>query len=158
MDEAVKKSVLRLFTYGLYAVTVRDGERVNAFTANWLSQVSFTPPLVAVSVENDAASLPMIRSSGEFAVCVLEAGQRDLAGQLGKSLARVPDKLDGLEIVNAPNGFPILGDALGAVVCRVQSELPAGDSTIVLGEVVEAVQLREGEPLTMREAGFRHAG
>ena len=100
----------------------------------------------------------MIRSSGEFAVCVLEAGQRDLAGQLGKSLARVPDKLDGLEIVNAPNGFPILGDALGAVVCRVQSELPAGDSTIVLGEVVEAVQLREGDPLTMREAGFRRAG
>ena len=158
MDEAVKKSVLRLFTYGLYAVTVRDADRVNAFTANWLSQVSFTPPLVAVSVENDAASLPMIRSSGEFAVCVLESGQRGIAGQLGKPLARAPEKLDGLEIVSAPDGFPILGESLGAVVCRVQGELPAGDSTIVLGEVVEAVQLRDGEPLTMRAAGFRHAG
>lgn len=158
MDEAVKKSVLRLFTYGLYVVTVRDGDLVNAFTANWLTQVSFEPPLVAVSVENDSASLPLIRSSGEFAVCVLEAGQRGLAGQLGKSLARAPDKLDGVEIVSAPGGFPVLGESLGAVVCRVRGELPAGDSTLVLGEVVEAVQQRAGEPLSMRAAGFRHAG
>ena len=158
MDEAVKKSVLRLFTYGLYAVTVRDGDRVNAFTANWLTQVSFTPPLVAISVENDAASLLMIRSSGEFAVCVLEAGQRAIAGQLGKPLERAPDKLDGLEIVSGPGGFPVLGESLGAVICRVQGELPAGDSTIVRGEVVDVVQFREGEPLTMRAAGFRHAG
>lgn len=158
MDEAVKKSVLRLFTYGLYVVTVRDGDLVNAFTANWLTQVSFEPPLVAVSVENDSASLPLIRSSGEFAVCVLEAGQRGLAGQLGKSLARAPDKLDGVEIVSAPGGFPVLGESLGAVVCRVRGELPAGDSTLVLGEVVEAVQQRDGKPLSMRAAGFRHAG
>lgn len=158
MDEAVKKSVLRLFTYGLYIVTVREGERVNGFTANWLSQVSFTPPLVAVSVENDSASLPMIRASGEFAVCVLEAGQRGLAGQLGKSLNRAPDKLDGISIATAPGGFPVLGDSLGAVVCRQTGELLCGDSTLVLGEVVEAVQFREGEPLDMRAAGYRHAG
>lgn len=158
MDEAVKKNVLRMFTYGMYIVTVRDDDRVNAFTVNWLSQVSFDPPLVAVSVENDSASLPMIRASGEFAVCVLEAGQRGLAGQLGKPLSRAPDKLDGIEIVTAPDGFPILGEALGSVVCRLESELPAGDSTLVLGRVVEAVQQREGESLTMRAAGFRHAG
>lgn len=158
MDEAAKKNVLRQFTYGLYIVTVRDGETVNGFTANWVSQVSFTPPFVAVSVENDSASLPMIRSSGEFAVCVLEAGQRGLAGQLGKSLNRAPDKMDGISIVTAPGGFPVLGDSLGAVVCRVTGELPCGDSTLVLGEVVEAVEFREGSPLGMREAGFRHAG
>lgn len=158
MDEAAKKSVLRYFTYGLYIVTVREGERVNGFTANWLSQVSFTPPLVAVSVENDGASLPMMRASGEFAVSVLDSTQRGLAGQLGKSLHRAPDKLDGVSIVTAPGGFPVLGDSLGAVVCRVTGELPAGDSTLVLGEVVEAVQFREGDPLEMRAAGFRHAG
>lgn len=158
MDEAVKKSVLRLFTYGLYAVTVRDGDRVNAFTANWLSQVSFTPPLVVVSVENAGSSIQLIRNSGEFAICVLDAGQRAIAAQLGKPLARAPEKLDGLEIVSGPGGFPILGAALGAVLCRVQSEMLAGDSTVFLGEVVDAVQFRDGEPLSMRAAGFRHAG
>ncbi|MGH2515900.1 MAG: flavin reductase, partial [Ktedonobacterales bacterium] len=52
MDEAVKKEALRLFTYGLYAITCGDATERNAFTANWLSQVSFDPPLVALSVDN----------------------------------------------------------------------------------------------------------
>lgn len=44
MDPAVKKTVLRHITYGMYAVTAaHDGDR-GVFTANWLSQVSFEPP------------------------------------------------------------------------------------------------------------------
>lgn len=60
MDPAVKKQVLRSFTYGLYAIMSVDKDEVNAFTANWLTQVSFDPPLLAVSIENDAKSLTMI--------------------------------------------------------------------------------------------------
>ncbi|GER85945.1 hypothetical protein KDW_01070 [Dictyobacter vulcani] len=54
MDPAVKKQALRTFTYGLYVVMSKEDEVVNAFTANWLTQVSFEPALVAVSIENDA--------------------------------------------------------------------------------------------------------
>ncbi|MBV9231445.1 MAG: flavin reductase, partial [Chloroflexi bacterium] len=50
MDPAIKKQALRLFTYGLYAIACADDSDVNAFTANWLTQVSFEPPLLAVSV------------------------------------------------------------------------------------------------------------
>ncbi len=60
MDPALKKQALRLFTYGLYAVTSAQGDDINAFTANWLTQVSFEPPLLAVSIENNSKSLPMI--------------------------------------------------------------------------------------------------
>ena len=52
MDPNIKKQALRTFTYGLYAVSCVDGDEVNIFTANWLTQVSFVPPLLAVSVEN----------------------------------------------------------------------------------------------------------
>ena len=54
MDPALKKQVLRTFTYGLYAVSCADEGEVNIFTANWLTQVSFDPPMLAVSVENAA--------------------------------------------------------------------------------------------------------
>ena len=53
MDPNVKKQALRTFSYGLYAVSCANEGEVNAFTVNWLTQVSFEPPLVAVSVEND---------------------------------------------------------------------------------------------------------
>jgi flavin reductase (DIM6/NTAB) family NADH-FMN oxidoreductase RutF len=158
LDPAAKKAVLRQFTYGLYAVSCAHEGDTNAFTANWLTQVSFEPPMIAVSVENDGASLPLIRASGRFGVNTFASGQRELAGGLGKPRSRVPDKLAGVEHSLSPSGLPILGDALGYVECLVTGEVPSGDSTVLVGEVVYAHVLHEAEPLTMREAGFRHFG
>ncbi|HEU5346844.1 MAG TPA: flavin reductase family protein [Ktedonobacterales bacterium] len=159
MDDAVKKEALRLFTYGLYAVSVRAGERRNAFTANWLSQVSFDPPLVALSVDNTAASLELIREARRFVISVYGAEQRELAGRLGKTLSRSPDKLEGIALGETASGQPFLSETLGWVEVAIEQELPAGDSTLFLGRVVDAGVQRHGEePLTMRAAGFRHAG
>jgi len=158
LDQAAKKAVLRYFTYGLYAVTCAHERDANAFTANWLSQVSFEPPMVAVSVENDSASLPLILASGLFAVNVFAAGDRELAGALGKARARAGDKLATVAHGLSANGLPIVSAALGYVDCRVTGSLVTGDSTVVVGEVIGAGVLRDGEPLTMRDAGFRHSG
>jgi flavin reductase (DIM6/NTAB) family NADH-FMN oxidoreductase RutF len=158
MDDAAKKEALRLFTYGLYAVTVGDAAAPNAFTANWLSQVSFEPPLVVLSVENDGYSLPVIQRIGRFAVNVFGDDQRELSGRLGKPRARAPEKAAGLAFATGAGGCPLLVDALASVECELVGQLPAGDSTLVLGRVIGAVVHRQGEPLTMRAAGFKHAG
>ncbi|HYK84611.1 MAG TPA: flavin reductase family protein [Ktedonobacteraceae bacterium] len=158
MDPKIKKQVLRTFTYGLYAVSCANEGEVNIFTANWLSQVSFDPPLVAVSIENSSKSLPMIQRSRIFTVNVLRSGDRELAGKLGKSAIDHPDKLAGIGFDIGANGCPILHDALAWVACEVRHTAQAGDSTLVIGEVVDTGMLGEGQPLTMAEAGFRHAG
>lgn len=160
MDPQAKKTVLRQFTYGLYAVTSAHGGERGVFTANWLSQASFEPPLVMLSVERESATLPLIRASGLFAACPLAAGQKELAGDLGRPKKRAGDKYAAYDLatVETESGIPALAAALGYVVCRVQSETPAGDSVVLIGEVIEARVLHEGKPLTMAEAGFRHAG
>ena len=158
MDESAKKEALRLFTYGLYIVTTGAGEEVGAFTANWLSQVSFDPPLVVVSVQNDSYSLPVVLRTGAFAVNVLSDDQRELSGRLGKPHSRVPDKAKELRLAPGETGCMLWLDGLASVECRVESHLLAGDSTLVLGRVVNAVVHRQGDPLTMRAAGFKHAG
>ncbi|HKV57079.1 MAG TPA: flavin reductase family protein [Ktedonobacteraceae bacterium] len=158
MDAASKKQVLRTFTYGLYAISCADEGEVNIFTANWLTQTSFEPPLLALSVENDSKSLPMIQRSRKFTVNVLRSGQRELAGKLGKSAIQHPDKLAGIEYIVGANGCPILLDALAWVACEVHHTIEAGDSTIMVAEVVDVGMSGEGPSLTMNEAGFRHAG
>ena len=158
MDAAIKKQVLRTFTYGLYAISCADEGEVNIFTANWLTQTSFEPPLLALSVENDSKSLPMIQRSRKFTVNVLRSGQRELAGKLGKSAIQHPDKLAGIEYIVGANGCPILLDALAWVACEVHHTIEAGDSTIMVAEVVDVGMSGEGPSLTMNEAGFRHAG
>ena len=158
MDTATKKQVLRQFTYGLYVVMCVENNVVNAFTANWLSQVSFEPLLLVLSVENDSKSLPMILNSKKFTVNVLRSGQRELAGALGKSAVKFPDKLQNISYTLNEAGYPILQDALGWVACEVRQSMSAGDSTVILAEVVDVGSLGEGQPLTMNEAGFKHAG
>lgn len=158
MDPNIKKQALRMFTYGLYVVMCAEGDEVNGFTANWLTQVSFEPPLVAVSVENETKSLPMIQRSGKFTINVLRSGRRELAGTLGKSALKHPEKLQGIAYELRPDGYPILQEALSWVACQVRHSVLAGDSTVLVAEVVDAGVQEEGQPLTMSEAGFRHAG
>jgi flavin reductase (DIM6/NTAB) family NADH-FMN oxidoreductase RutF len=133
MDEAVKKAVLRLIPYGLFAVTATDGQTESGMTANWLTQVSFEPPLVAVAVEQDARTLQLIRSSGHFAVNVLASGQRELAGLLGRRSRNVPDKLQQTPYRPGETGAPLLDAALGYLECRLANEMPAGDHVLVVG-------------------------
>jgi len=158
VDPNIKKRVLRTFTYGLYAVSCADEGEVNIFTANWLTQVSFDPPLLAVSVENDSKSLGMILRSRAFTVNVYRSDERELAGKLGKSAIQHPDKLNGIEFDLGANGCPILRDVPAWVACKVSHTAPAGDSTLIVAEVVDVGMPDDGQPLTMSEAGFRHAG
>ncbi|HEY7340959.1 MAG TPA: flavin reductase family protein [Ktedonobacterales bacterium] len=158
MDEVAKKEALRLFTYGLYAITTGDEQQRNAFTANWVSQVSFDPPLVVLSIENDSVSLPIIRRTGLFAVNVYASDQRDLAGLLGKTFDKHPEKLEGVVFATGETGCPVLSAGLAYVECRVRDEMLAGDSTLLLAQVEGATVLRRAEPLTMLAAGFKHAG
>ena len=158
MDPNLKKQVLRTFTYGLYAVSCANEGEVNIFTANWLTQVSFDPPMVAVSVENISKSLPMILRSRKYTINVLRSGDRELAGKLGKSALQHPDKLVNNTFHLGLNGCPILDDALAWVACEVRNTVEAGDSTLIIAEVIDVGMLGKGQPLTMAESGFRHAG
>lgn len=153
-----RRAALRLLTYGLYAVTVRHGDECNAFTANWLTQVSFDPPLLALSVENRSRSIGILRASGSFTVNVLPRGATDIAGTLGRRSVTDPDKLSRVEWDEGPGGRPVLREALAAIDGAVEASLPAGDSTIFVARIEGVLLLREGEPLRMSDTPFRHAG
>src|SRR5688572_18191291 len=137
MDTAIKKTVLRMFTYGLYAVTAKHGEAISMMTVNWLTQSSFEPPMVALAVEADSHSRQVIEASGAFAVNIYENTQRELAGQLGKTWAKHPDKFEGLPWKPGPvTGSPFLEAALGWVECKVAGQQPSGDHILYVAEVV----------------------
>jgi flavin reductase (DIM6/NTAB) family NADH-FMN oxidoreductase RutF len=160
LDLEAKKTILRQFTYGLYAITAEHAGERGIFTANWLTQVSFDPPLVAVSIERDSATLPLIQHSGQFAICPFRYDQRELAGNLGRPRSRMGDKFAAYDvaITMSASGVPVVADSLGYVICRVSASLPAGDSLVLIGSIVEAAVFATDRPLTMRDAGFRHAG
>jgi flavin reductase (DIM6/NTAB) family NADH-FMN oxidoreductase RutF len=160
LDPDARKRLLRSFTYGLFWVTAEhDGER-GVFTVNWVSQASFDPPLLMLSVEKDSSTLKSMRESGRFVIGPFRSDQRELAGDLGRPKSKAGDKIAAYELETTPmetGGFALV-DAIGAIGCEIRSESDAGDSVVFIAEVIEARILGDGEPLTMSAAGFRHFG
>ncbi len=160
LDPIARKRLLRSFTYGLFWVSAEHDDQRGIFTANWVSQASFDPPLLMLSVEGDSSTLPLIRASGRFVIGPFRSDQRELAGDLGRPKARAGDKIAAyqLETVSMETGGWALSDSLGALACEVRSVSDAGDSVVLIAEVLEARVLGDGLSLTMAEAGFRHFG
>jgi flavin reductase (DIM6/NTAB) family NADH-FMN oxidoreductase RutF len=159
LDEQAKKTLLRKIPHGLFICGVKDGEELNGFTASWVMQASFEPPLVVNCVRNDSSSHALIKSSGVFALSFLEAGQKDIAAQFFKPKRRVGDKFEDLESYTAPEtGCPVLSDSLGYVECRVVGQVEKGDHTVYVGEVIGARVHRDGDPLLLESTGWQYGG
>ena len=141
-------------TTGVYVVGVADGERRDAFTAAWITQAAFEPLLLAVSVNRENASYPILRSGRSFTVSVLRKGQLDLARGFGTRSGRDQDKLAGVRWHAGRLGAPILDDALAWLECELVATLPAGDHELVLGRVIDGGMLASGAaPMTYAETG-----
>ena len=158
MDPETKKRVLRKIVHGVYVIGVCGGGKSNAFTATWISQVSFEPSLVAVGVRKDSLSFRMIEESRVFTVNFLGSGQKPLAQHFLKPAHLGGDKLADISCRRGVTGAPLLEEAAAFVECKVQAIHPAGDHSIVVGEVVEAGIQRDMDPLTLKETGWQYGG
>jgi flavin reductase (DIM6/NTAB) family NADH-FMN oxidoreductase RutF len=154
MTNAPPAALFRRLTTGVYVIGVAHGGRANAFTAAWLTQVSFDPLLLALSINPEHASYSLLEASGAFTVSVLEAGQHDLARHFGCQSGCNADKLAGVRWRGGPTGAPILLDAVSCFDCRVVGRLAAGDHELVVGRVAGGEILApKAEPLGYRETG-----
>jgi flavin reductase (DIM6/NTAB) family NADH-FMN oxidoreductase RutF len=146
--------LFRQLTFGVYVVGVADGERQDAFTAAWVVQTSFEPLLLAMSVNPQNASYPILRAAGSFTVNVLRQGQIELARRFGTRSGRDEDKLAGVRWHAGRGGAPILDDTLAYFECELGATLPAGDHELVLGRVIDGRILAPGAaPMTYAETG-----
>lgn len=136
-------------THGLYIVGVHGAGRRNAFTAAWVMQTSFKPPMLALSINPEHSSYALLEAGRGFTVNVLPAGRADLALHFGRPGA---DKLANAAWREAGNGAPVLEAALAWFECELAGEIPAGDHRLVLGRVVNGGVLAGGaEPMNYRE-------
>jgi flavin reductase (DIM6/NTAB) family NADH-FMN oxidoreductase RutF len=159
LNEEAKKTMLRKIPHGLYVCGVRDGEEMNGFTASWLMQSSFNPPLIVNCVRQDSVSHAMIKKTGIFAISFLENGQKDLAAQFFKPKRRVGNKFEEVEFYEGEEtGCPIIKDSLGYVECKVVGLVEQGDHTVFVSEVIGAGIHREGEPLLLESTGWNYGG
>lgn len=159
MDLQAKKIALRKIPHGVYIIGVRQGDQLNAFTATWLTQVSFTPPLVALGVKKDSHSYAMITHGRVFSVNLLGKQQKSVAEHFVKPASVGGEKLKDVPHRPGKTGAPILTEAIAYFECEVREIAnDGGDHALVIGEVVEAGVPKDEPALTLTDTGWHYGG
>ena len=125
---------------------------------NWMTQTSFSPPLIVVGVKADAGTFTMLKDSGKFAVSVLGTGQKDLAFAFFRHVEPEDGKFGDYAYESGTTGAPIMKDAPAWFECNVKSIVEEGDHAIVIAEVIEAGVREETKVLTLEECGVNYGG
>ena len=151
MDPAQFRQLLGRFATGVTIITVTapDG-RLLGMTANSLSSVSLSPPLISVCVDRTAEMHGAILTVEMFVLNVLSSSQETLARRFAD---QHEDRFDGIGYHMTPDGLILLGGALAHIECQRYADYPGGDHTIVVGKVVGG-DTAKGRPLLYYRGGY----
>ena len=150
MNDVGLADALRAVAASVALVTVADGRDDVGVTVSTLCPVSADPPLVSVALQGGTYPAELLRRVDGFAVTVLSAGQRAVAGRFaaaGRPGARRMLEDESLE--RGPrSGALIVAGGLAGLDCAVSRRVEAGDHLLVIGEVTGVAYVAEaGQPL-----------
>jgi flavin reductase (DIM6/NTAB) family NADH-FMN oxidoreductase RutF len=135
----------RLVPYGIYVLAVKQEREPLAMIVSWVSQVSFSPPLLMVALRRNRQALPAIQEKGRFSLALLRKDQEAWMPQFkGKSQ-------------EALSSF-FLKKCLASWECRLISTFDTGDHTLCIGQALSASASGGGEPLTTLNYGKTYIG
>lgn len=156
VDPAAFRQAMGLFATGVGIVSLaRPDGMPSGITANSIVSVSLEPMLVSWSIQNGSSLFDLYAKADHFAISILNADQRELAlryAARGDSLTQSGD------FETTERGLPVISGAVGTIECRHWSAYPAGDHTMIFGEVV-GIQANEGvDPLGFFGGRFCRVG
>ncbi|HEY6763340.1 MAG TPA: flavin reductase family protein [Candidatus Sulfotelmatobacter sp.] len=159
LDAAEFRKAMGCFATGVTIITLDlDGE-VHGMTANAFASVSLDPLLVLVCVDQRAVTHEHLHARKRFGINVLCADQRKISEYYARA-DRTHDRAEeeaGAQFDRSESGIPMLRGALAYLGCRLHSEQAAGDHTIFIAEVEDAL-VRELEPLIFFRGRYRRVG
>jgi len=143
-------AALGAFASGVTLLTVADGRDDVGVTVSAFCPVSIEPPLILVSLIGESYPAELLGRLDKFAVTVLSARQRMLAGRFaasGRPGARL--LLDDVSHHRGAFSGALIPDAgLVAMECDVSQRVPAGDHLLVIARVVfVGKEAESGDPL-----------
>jgi flavin reductase (DIM6/NTAB) family NADH-FMN oxidoreductase RutF len=140
------------FSTGVAIATVLDsGNAPHGMTINSFTSVSLEPPLVLICIDHKARILDHFLTCDFFAINILRESQQALSEHFARP---AEDRFGTAEWYPGETRVPLIPDALAIFECAVFERRPAGDHTILTGEVVAAVR-REGRPLIYFSSSYQ---
>lgn len=154
-DAAHLRRVMGRFATGVTIITTRLDNELHGMTANSVTSVSLDPPLVLVCVDKSAETHDMLMKAGVFAVNILGQGQAEIARRFATKELHSQHGLTDVPHTFAVTGSPVIEGCLAYLDCRTVAEHQGGDHTIFVGEIMEAREVKNDEPLLFYRGEYR---
>ncbi len=160
--DRLRRRVLWSLPSGLYLVGSRSGFKRNLMTVNWVSQVSFEPKLLAISIEKTAFTHELITEGQVFALNTVSRADRAIVRKFTKPVEVDADAmtLNGFPFHGGRTGAPILDQAPAYVDCEVRQTVDVGHHSMFIGEVVDVgfQAAEDTEVLRMEDTRMNYGG
>ena len=141
------------FATGVGVVSVLDASGApHGMTVNSFTSVSLDPPLVLVCIDHKARIQEHVIAGKYLAINILRENQEALSSHFARP---ADDRFGTVEWYPGETGMPLLTGVLATMECAVTERIPAGDHTIVVGQVLAAVR-HEGRPLVYFSSSYRN--
>lgn len=121
-------------TGSICLITAKQGDTRIGVLTSWVSQASFNPPGLTISVRKDGVGA-MLASEGEpFALNILKEG-KGVPRHFLKPQVPGEDRFAGVPVQESSNGCPVLTDAIAYLECSVQNRMDCGDHWLIYATV-----------------------
>lgn len=142
--------VTRSFSYGLFVLTARDGDKDNGCIINTAIQAASEPLRITISVNKANYTHDMILKTGAFNLSFLTEGSRFATYQnFGFQSGRDADKLARVSFKRAANGIAYLTEEVNAYLSgRVVQTVDLGSHTLFIAEVTGGGVLNRAPSVT----------
>ncbi len=141
-------------SYGVFVLTVKEGEKKNGCIINTLMQVTSTPNQVSITVNKDNLTTEILKNTGAFNVSIIDkTATFDLIKRFGFASGKTTDKFGNFNgFKEANNGIPYITEGCNSYVsCKVVKTIDVGTHLTFVAEVLDDVVLNENKPLTYAE-------
>lgn len=158
MDEAAKKTALRMLSTGLYVLTCRLQDEVSGSTVSWVAQASFKPPLIMMGIRQDSHSHDLLKKNAVLALHFLSKTQKDVAERFFKPARIENGRLNGMAFETRPSGALVLTETPAHVEGKVVSRVEMGDHTVFVAEITDAEVRQKTAALAMSDTPWHYGG
>lgn len=132
------REVMRQWVTGVSVVTAEFEGKLHGMTVGSLVSISIDPPRIIVTLAKQTRTHEMVTQTGLFGVTLLAAEQQTLADRFAGVISDEGDRMSGVSILRLAQNIPVLADGLGELACRVVHTYDMPNSTLFVGEVLEA--------------------
>ena len=143
---------------GLFILTASRQGQETGLLVSWVQQCSFHPPLITAALKRGRDVLAWLDPGAAFTLNLLGEGQTNFLSHFGKGFALDQPAFVGLGVERRPGEGPILSDAAGYLLCRVEARHPAGDHELFVASVEGGRLLQaDAQPMVhVRKSGLRY--